>query len=351
MSSSLAASRAAANAGARKTLRAGVIGYGVGAAHAAAIVAHSGAQLGAIADICPEKRQQAQRDHPRVAIVPDTDALLIDPELDLIVIASYDDAHHAQVMAALRAGKHVFVEKPLCQHAWQTREIRNALRRRPAQRLSCNLILRASPRFVDLRARVRSGALGDVFHLRGSYDYGRAHKITAGWRGRTPDYSVTLGGAIHVIDLMLWITGARVARVAASGNQIATRGTPFKLADHTAALLTFENGVTALVSANFASHCPHFHELAVYGARGTFINGWPHATLYESNDPDCPPRVIESGYPAVDKGALLTRFVDEIVNASQPLVRAEEVFDVMAVCHAIDAACRQGAVVAPDYGV
>ncbi|MCA9243508.1 MAG: Gfo/Idh/MocA family oxidoreductase [Phycisphaerales bacterium] len=332
-----------------RTLRAGVIGFGVGEAHARTLAAHQHTTLTAIADIDPTKRDAARDQHPEVAVTDTADAVNADPSIDLVVIASYDDAHHEQVIAAIRAGKHVFVEKPLCQHAWQTRAIVDELRRNPSVRLSSNLILRASPRFADLRDRINRGDLGDLFHFRASYDYGRVHKITDGWRGQIPDYSVTLGGAIHVIDLMLWLSEARVTRVAAAGNNIATRGSAFRYDDHSAAMLSFDNGLTALVSANFASRRPHFHEFAAYGSLGTFVNGWPHAALYTSDDPNEPPQRVETPYPGVDKGALLARFVDEIVGGAPPIVTTDDILDAMAVCHAIDAARHSGGVVEPAY--
>ena len=75
----------------------------------------------------------------------------------------------------------------------------------------------------------RRGELGTLYHAEGDYDYGRRHKLTDGWRGAEPAYSVVLGGAIHLVDLLLWLTGERPDAVdRAVGGGIATRGTALR---------------------------------------------------------------------------------------------------------------------------
>src|SRR5207244_3826116 len=116
--------------------------------------------------------------------------------------------------------------------------------------------------------------------LEGDYNYGRLHKIVDGWRGKLPYYSVVHGGAIHLIDLLLWLTGERIVEVTARGNQIASRGSSFRNHDFVVALARLENGSLAKISANFGCIHPHFHAVNVYGTRATFQNGWPNARLF-----------------------------------------------------------------------
>lgn len=134
----------------------------------------------------------------------------------------------------------------------------------PEVQLSSNLVLRSFPQFQQ-RQRIQSGALGRLFHLEGDYNYGRVEKLTAGWRGQIPFYSVSHGGAIHLIDLIMWLSGGRISAVVAVGNQITTHGTQFKYPDIVTALLKFTDGKTAKVTANFGCATPHHHCLAVHG--------------------------------------------------------------------------------------
>ena len=149
---------------------------------------------------------------------------------------------------------------------------------------------------------VERGDFGRLYHLEGEYNYGRIHKLIQGWRGEINHYSVVVGGAVHVVDQLLWLTGGRVTEVACFGNGISSAGTTFRHDDMAAALLRFEDGVTATVTANFACMRPHGHGLVVCGTRATFVNDHPQGWLYTSRDPEWR-RYQESGTPAArDRG-------------------------------------------------
>jgi predicted dehydrogenase len=330
-------------------LRAGIIGLGVGERHIAGYRDHPDCRVVAVADLDPAKQAMARRDYPELRIHATAEALLDDPEIDVVSIASYDAAHCAQVVRALDNGKHVFVEKPLCETAAELAAIRAALARRPALHLSSNLILRRTPRFRALKSRIDSGEFGRLFHVEGDYNYGRIHKIIEGWRGRQDVYSVMLGGGIHIVDLLTWLVGVRVAEVAAFGNRIATAGTGFGSDDMVVAILRFENGLLGKVSANFGCVFPHFHRLLVYGTAASFENDFAHGKMWRSRRPDEPPLLLDETYPGAEKGALIPLFVDAILGRGPVEIGERDVFDAMEVCLAIDEASRSGTVVKVTY--
>ncbi|MGB8182594.1 MAG: Gfo/Idh/MocA family oxidoreductase, partial [Stellaceae bacterium] len=146
-------------------LRAAVIGLGVGEQHIAGYEADPRCQVVALCDTDAAKLAEVGARHRGKRLTGDPTALLAEPGIDVVSIASYDDAHHAQVVAALETGKHVFVEKPICLTAEELADIRGRLAVRPYQRLSSNLILRRAPRFAWLRDQVRAGALGAPYYL------------------------------------------------------------------------------------------------------------------------------------------------------------------------------------------
>ena len=74
--------------------------------------------------------------------------MLADPAIDVVSVASYDDAHFAQISAALAHGKHVFAEKPLVTDRAEADKVVALLDADPHLRLSTNVPLRLSPRFV-----------------------------------------------------------------------------------------------------------------------------------------------------------------------------------------------------------
>ena len=187
-----------------------------------------------------------------------------------VVIAAPAEHHSKIAKSSLEAKKHVFVEKPLCLMQEELDDIIGQLRCNPDLKLSSNLILRKTPRFIELRERLQSGALGVPYYWEGDYDYGRLHKITEGWRGQIPYYSVVHGGAIHLLDLIWWLSGKKVLRVHSIGNNLATENTKYKRQSLVTSILDLDDGSTAKVSANFASVVPHHHKLSVYGTEGTF---------------------------------------------------------------------------------
>lgn len=332
-----------------RQLNIAVIGLGVGEQHILGYAAHPACRVTAICDIDPDKLAEVGARHPAAARTTDPEQVLCDPAIDVVSIASFDDAHHAQVTAALRAGKHVFVEKPLCLSRAEFDDIYGHLAARPHLRLSSNLILRHSPRFRDLRRRIQAGELGRIYQMEGDYNYGRLHKITSGWRSELPLYSVILGGGVHMLDLMLWLTGARVVDVAAFGSRICTEGTAFRHPDAVLTALRFDNGAIGKLSANFGCVYPHFHRLSIYGTEATFENDVSGGRLFVNRDPGQPPAMVDTAYPGVRKGDALAEFIDDILGCGRSAVPADDVFEAMAVCLAIDESVRIGQTVKVDY--
>lgn len=321
-------------------LRAGIIGLGVGEKHIAGYEADHRCQVVALCDVDPDKLKSVGERHPGRRLASDPGEVLNDPSIDVVSIASYDRAHYRQVMTALAAGKHVFVEKPVCLFEHELDDIRRALAANPKLKLSSNLILRKSPRFAGLRQSVREGKLGTPYYAEADYNYGRLSKITDGWRGQADYYSVVHGGAIHMLDLLFWIFGERPVAVTAFGNSLATRGTAFRFKDCVTALLKFPSGLIAKVTANFGCVLPHHHNLTVYGTAATFVHDQLGARLYTSRDPATPPEPVEDAYIGPAKGDMLPSFVSAILDGGEPEVSATDVLETMAVSLAIEKAAE-----------
>ena len=317
-------------------LRVGVIGLGVGEQHVAAFQSHPECRVVAVADPDAAKRSRAKDKWPCIKICERASDVTDDPAIDLVCVASPDDAHFCQIARSLENGKHVFAEKPLCTNERETQRIWEILSRAPRLRLSSNTVLRRSPRFADLRRRIIAGDLGEVYLVEADYNYGRLWKLTEGWRGRIAEYSVMLGGGIHMADLILWLIGSRVSQVHAYGTGISSRGSNFTGSDLVVATLRFDDGRLGKIAANFGCVEPHFHRVLVYGTKGTFENGRGEATIYRSRDPNEMPEKLGTAYPGVAKGALIPSFIDAVRQRARPDVDENEVFAAMAVCHAID---------------
>jgi predicted dehydrogenase len=280
----------------------------------------------------------AQQKYPEMRVVKEAAELLEDPAIDIISVASYDNYHYEHVVGAISNNKHIFVEKPVCLRETELTHIGELLDEKPHIRMSSNLILRRCPRFFNLRKAIRNGEYGSLFYVEGDYNYGRIEKITKGWRGQIDYYSVVHGGAVHMVDLLLWLTGDRVSEVAAFGTNISTINTQFRYNDTVVSIIRFESGMIGKIGANFSCVYPHFHHLAVFGTQKTFVNGRPNALVYESREADQSPVEVSDPYPGYEKGDLIYSFVESILSGTEAEVTREDIFKTMSVCLAIEKA-------------
>src|SRR5262245_38920694 len=146
-------------------------------------------------------------------------ALLADPAVEVVHIATPNRLHFEQCKAALAAGKHVICEKPLAMTSAETAELVRLAAARPELVTAVNYNVRFYPLCLEARARVRIGDIGDVFHITGSYlqDW-LLDPTDFNWRVVPED-----GGELravadigtHWLDLVTFITGLEVEAVCA----------------------------------------------------------------------------------------------------------------------------------------
>ena len=91
-----------------------MIGLGVGEQHIQGFEGHAGCKVVSLCDMNPQVLKEVGRRFEGKVLYKDPKEILNDPKIDIVSIASYDDSHEEQIIGALRNGKHVFVEKPLC---------------------------------------------------------------------------------------------------------------------------------------------------------------------------------------------------------------------------------------------
>lgn len=334
-----------------KMIKAGIIGLGVGYQHIAGYESHSDCKVVSVCDFSELKLKDVKKNHPEIKATKNADDILNDPSIDVVSIASFDNYHHEQISKALKNGKHVFVEKPFVIHESEAENIRQILNENPQLKLSSNLILRKYPRFTALKKLIDDEKFGELYYLEADYLYGRIHKITGGWRSEIPVYSVVHGGGVHVVDLLLWLSGQKVIEVSAFGNKFPTKNTAFKGNDMVAALLKFQNGTIAKVTANFGCVFPHFHGVSVYGTKATFKNSRSAGFLFDQRGEasEIKPKKIKTPYPGAAKGDHLYQFIESILGKKSDVAGIEEVFNAMSVCFAIEKSVQTNQVVKVNY--
>jgi len=249
-------------------LRAGVIGYGLGGAafHAPFIATTPGLQLTAIVTHDAERQRTVARSYPGVRIVDDVSQLWDGSVgLDLVAISTPNRTHVPLALAAIAAGLHVVVDKPLAPSSGEARAVAEAAQRRG------RLIIPFQNRrwdgdFLTLRRLLSEGAIGDPIRFESRFERWRPIP-TRGWRERGgPDEA---GGLLfdlgsHLVDQALVLFGP-VRDVYAHFDR---RRPGVEADDDTFVALTHASGVRShlYVSAVAAQAAPRFRLLGRSGA-------------------------------------------------------------------------------------
>jgi predicted dehydrogenase/threonine dehydrogenase-like Zn-dependent dehydrogenase len=140
----------------------------------------------------------------------DYNEVLSDPEIDLVMIATRNQYHAAQALAALRSGKHVFVEKPMALSEQECRDICRAVDQ-TGKHLSVGFNRRFAPFYVEMKKQLAHRASPAVVNCRVnspgiSGDYWMADPATGG---------AVLGEACHFVDLLYWLLDSEPVAVSA----------------------------------------------------------------------------------------------------------------------------------------
>ena len=196
-------------------------------------------------------------------------ALVHDPDVDAVWIASPNHLHAAHVRLALEAGKHVLAEKPLAIAGRAARDLADLARERD-RRLGVGYQGRFHPALRDLRDLVRSRGLGDVAYVRTSWQTQYAGLPDA-WRLR-PE---TSGGwaimdiGTHTLDAALWLTGFPETRLL--GSRLSAQHWRVEVDDLAVLLLQLGNA-TGVIEMATGVQGP-VNRVEVYGT-----GGWAVAT-------------------------------------------------------------------------
>lgn len=315
-----------------KKLNVGIIGLGVGEMHLKGYLKNKNTKILYAADKSPLKIKQLKKRYKDINFLNNYQKIFSDRNVDIVSIATYDDSHYELIIKSLNNDKHVFVEKPFCQFDWQLRKIEKKLKEKKKV-LYSNLILRKSKLFIDIKKKISNNYFGKIFHIEADYNYGRIHKIKSNaWRSQIPFYSITQGGGIHLIDLILWLTNKKPKSVFSYSNKIATNKFRFKYPDNVLSIFKLEDDTTIKLSTKFGSVNKHHHNLSIYGTKKTFENLSTGAVIH--NNSRKLPNKIKQNYKTYKKYDLIDPFIRCIKNKN---FRTFENFkETIKLCFAID---------------
>jgi predicted dehydrogenase len=320
----------------------GVVGYGYWGPNLVRNFQEvNGARVVGVCDLRPERLDEVRRRYPGALATDSARELIGHPDVDAVAIATPVSTHYPLALAALRAGKHVLVEKPLASSAEQaSRLIDEADRRKRVLLVDHTFLYTGAVR--KIRELIEQGELGEIYY----YD---SVRVNLGLFQH--DVNVVWDLAVHDLAIMDHLLGAEPCSVSATAvSHVASR--PENIAYLT---LRFPSNQIAHIHVNW---------LAPVKIRRTLIGGSRKMVVYDDLEPSEKVKVYDKGLtfrpgreavnelpftyrtgdvwvPHLDPTEALRReaefFVDCVQNGRQP---HDEVLSGLRVVRILEAATR-----------
>ncbi|MCA9879880.1 MAG: Gfo/Idh/MocA family oxidoreductase [Thermomicrobiales bacterium] len=265
----------------------GVVGCGVGVLHLQGLAKDPRVNIVAIAGLDEARCQDLAQTYNVPRVYREYQELMADPDIEAVTVAVPNILHVPVALAALKANKHVIVEKPLAPTTVEAQQILDAAAKTDRV-LGVVFNRRGRHDMQILKAQIEKGALGHIYHARAYW----MRRSGIPGLGTWFTSKATSGGGplidlgIHVIDMAIWALGSpKPVRVsAATYAELGPRGKgqwlggrfpynpdePYDVEDLATAFIRFENGLTLQVDASWAAYTSHGDDfgLSVLGSEG-----------------------------------------------------------------------------------
>ncbi len=248
----------------------GIVGAGyLGKALARSLAAQPGARIAAVYDPAGADALAAELE---TRAETSLDALLASPEVDAVVVASPNWAHHDQVVAAARAGKHVFCEKPVALSYRDCAEMVAACEEAGTVFFAGHVttFMAGVRRAKDA---IRSGLLGELTFVRAVRTTWEGHGGGQSWKKQSALSGGHLYHHIHELDLVQSLLGPATRATMVGGNVAHTREDDGDEPDLLAMLLEFDGARFAALEYGSAFRWPEHHVL-IQGTEGAIRLGF-----------------------------------------------------------------------------
>ena len=257
-------------------LKIGIAGLGrLGQRHAEALAFRTRhCELVAACSPVASERAYAGEQLGVTRLYDDFDALIADPQVDAVVLVTPTSLHADQAIAALEAGKHVFVEKPLALNVADCERVLAVAARHPDQVAMVGFVRRFDPSYLNAQASIAAGDIGRPFLVRSQT-----------CDQNDPDgffvrFAPTSGGifmdcSVHDIDLARWMLGRPKALRAFATGTVALHPDlkQFGDVDNGLAIVEFEGGARAVLYASRTMAHGHETSTEVIGTEGKLTVG------------------------------------------------------------------------------
>jgi len=345
-------------------LRFGLIGYGLwGTHHAEAIVKAPGAELVAIACQSEKTAAAARERFPDVPIHRDYRPLLADASIEAVDIVVPNHLHEEIGVAALAAGKHVLLEKPMevsvaaCDRLLDAAEASGKV-------LSIGHEFRLSTQWGRLKELIAQGAIGRPLYANVSLFRFPYRQGSGGWRyQRDRVGSWILEEPVHFFDSVMWYFEelGDPNRIVAFGNgrpAPGTEGNEAAMAHNFSTIMHWPGGAYAVITQSLAGF-EHHHVMEIVGTDGSIRTWWSGAED-RTREPSFEIKVQRKGRDKAEKieaaasGELFEldqelRLAVEAFRANRAIVTGEEARKRILVCLAAEKALAEGREMKLDF--
>jgi UDP-N-acetyl-2-amino-2-deoxyglucuronate dehydrogenase len=269
-----------------RPLRFALVGAGViGQHHARVIFELEDAELAVVVDRTEARARKLADSYGAVAMVNLEDALARS-DVDVVAICTPSGIHAEQAAAALEAGKHVIVEKPVDVSLEAARRLADAEARSSGLATVISQH-RFDPSSLAVHEAVSAGSLGVVTSGVATVSWWRsqAYYDSGGWRGT---WDLDGGGSlmnqsIHTVDLLVWMLGRPVE---VNGCTARLAHTHIEVEDTAVATVRFDSGALGVVHATTAAYPGLTARLQIHGSQGSAVIDDDRLTYFHAHSLD-----------------------------------------------------------------
>ncbi|CAN5767334.1 Gfo/Idh/MocA family oxidoreductase [soil metagenome] len=256
------------------TVNFGLVGFGAwGKLHAQSISRTEGAKLGAIIALTKETRQEARKLYPDVVVLGDYRDIMEEPDLDIIDVVTPNHTHVEIATAAIAAGKHVLLEKPM---ALSLEDCRGMIAMAAVKKimLAIGHELRLSSQWEEVKLRIEAGKIGVPQYVLVELSRRPYRPGADSWRyDRHRVGNWALEEPIHFFDLARWYLSGHgnPTTIYATANSIDSSRPD--LNDNFSAIMRYDSGAYAVISQTLAAF-EHHQTVKVSGTKGAITASW-----------------------------------------------------------------------------
>lgn len=349
----------------KKNFNVAVIGAGgIGLDHITSFAQHPAAKVVALAEVSPERGRVAADKFNIPELVGDYTTLLGRADIDVVSIALPNYLHATVAIAALRAGKHVMLEKPMATHSRDAAKIA-ALAEKRGLLLMVGQNNRFTPEVQTAKQLVAQRALGDVYHAKTTWIRRAGIPRIGSWftQQKYAGGGCTYDIGVHALDRCLYlmdefeiaaVSGQTYAKFGPLGRGDGTWGKseidprkPFDVEDLAIALIRLKSGRTILLETSWAAHQPvaEFNGTQLFGTEGGLL--FPPLQLFHNTAHGYATESITPQASLVSANRMV-HFIECLLGEAEPYVKPHESLAVQRILDAIYTSARIGREVRVD---